>query len=805
MKRSAIGLVMLPVALLSSIALYAVFYSHPNLDVEWTGCAAERPGPRCELTGPTDLILWTAADPTCGPPAVHVDGQSRTSTVNLVDGGYQIRTTVVPDDEALEVWGCRRNRWTLALAPRPVHPSLEKLRQLANRDPRRALAHSRKTEPFPPAVRGFARWIQARLIAMLDGIEAAEPAFTAAIRALENDQHISEACAARAALSHFMVEAMRFEDAQAALQDNDRCRSASPTAGAYWPYYRAIIAIETYQLREALELLGDATRRQRRLDLQGQLQVTRQQYGRVLALLGRFDAATEILQEAQTGPDVCYQVYATNELAWAALQAQEAEQSFLSSNETVALLRRGLEQAQACGSSDEIEADLLSNLTFALIFAADADGAIQTLARAQNRARADHARTASWWLEAKGHIDRLRGRWPQASQGFKALWRHGARILDETVQLRATLGLGQLARDQQKVSEAIAAYRRAEDHLESILSFAPLGQGRSTFVDARGASTTALIELLLEDGQIDEAAAAARRSLRRTLRTVAQTARLAQLNPTQKTAWRQRIGRYRIERQALSRPEAWRLSQTELDRLTTALKQARAELITGMDAFAPRSPSSETGTELGASTLRLVLHPLTGGRWGLFAQTARITKGLAIGKLEPPLSRRRLSERLLTPIADLIRTVDTIVLVVPSALHHLDLNTLPFDGRPLIAGRTVLYSMDLQRPLDSPRPRLRGLVAFDQSGRLATAEQEARAVADVLSGRLITGSKALADLSEALPDGDHFHFAGHGYASGVDGFDSGLMLDQSTAFTSLDVLSLARVPPTVVLSGCEMA
>ncbi|MEL7367833.1 MAG: CHAT domain-containing protein [Myxococcota bacterium] len=808
MKQNARWL-LLTLALLSSIIACRWFSAPPTpIDVEWTGCTAERQGPICELGGPATLTLWTKAavdGKTCAPPTVRIDGKARTATISHVDHGFRVKISVAPTDRKIEVRTCPRTHWALSLRPRTVHPSIEALRKLANQDPRQALARFEKRDAFPEAAQGFAWWIQARLVAMLDGIDDAQPVFASAIHRLERDGHLSDACAARAALSHFMVEAMRFEEAETALQDDGRCAASSPSIRAYWPYYRAIVAIETYQIREALERLGQAARRQARLDQQGQLQVTRQQYGRVWALLGRFDAAQKTLQNARNGPDECYRAYATNELAWAALLAEQAQQPFLTPTKTIALLREGLEEAETCGASDEIETNLLSNLVFALISAKDIEGANRTLARARAKVRADHARVTPWWLEAKGHLERLRGQHREAHDTFNALWEYGERILDEAVQLRASVELGHLARRQRDVSAALLAYERAEAHLESMLSVAPLGRGRSTFIDARTAGTTARIELLIESGRIDEAALVARRSLRRGLRTVAQATQLSGLGDAEKAKWRQLVGRYRVEREALSRPDAWRLSQAELGALTSALKQARAKLIAGMDALAFPQADRRKSTPLPPATLRLILHPKTDGTWLLFAQSSDRTKSTFVAGLEPTMSPQQHSARLLAPIADQIRRAETIVIVAPSALNKLDLHALPFDGRPLLATRTVLYSMDLDRPLTPPPGVQGGLVTFDQSGRLAAAEREARSVAKTLGARIIEGPKTLGRLTEALPAGEHFHFAGHGLALGVDGFDSGLMLDDSTAFTSLDVLSLSQVPPTIVLSGCEMA
>jgi CHAT domain-containing protein len=135
----------------------------------------------------------------------------------------------------------------------------------------------------------------------------------------------------------------------------------------------------------------------------------------------------------------------------------------------------------------------------------------------------------------------------------------------------------------------------------------------------------------------------------------------------------------------------------------------------------------------------------------------------------------------------------------------LDLHALPFDGRPLLAGRPVAYSLDLgARPGPVPSPRT-ALVARDASGELPGAVHEAEQVLAALPGSTALGASDLVGLIGAIERAEHFHYAGHGRAAGPDGLESALVIGDELRLSSADVLTLRRVPDTVVLSGCDLA
>jgi CHAT domain-containing protein len=94
------------------------------------------------------------------------------------------------------------------------------------------------------------------------------------------------------------------------------------------------------------------------------------------------------------------------------------------------------------------------------------------------------------------------------------------------------------------------------------------------------------------------------------------------------------------------------------------------------------------------------------------------------------------------------------------------------------------------------------------SARLESARFGAALGAAGMVVRRLEGREALHDaVRRALvaPDVTLFHYAGHARFEGRDGWESALPLAAGGWLTLGDVLALERVPPRVVLSGCDTA
>jgi len=96
------------------------------------------------------------------------------------------------------------------------------------------------------------------------------------------------------------------------------------------------------------------------------------------------------------------------------------------------------------------------------------------------------------------------------------------------------------------------------------------------------------------------------------------------------------------------------------------------------------------------------------------------------------------------------------------------------------------------------------LVVGDTTNDLPAARAEATAIAAVLSGTRLLGAEATtARVFDALASTSRLHWAGHGAFGGIDGLESRLLLAEGQQLGPVEILSLARVPPHVVLSACE--
>lgn len=784
----------------------------PPLDpvaVEWAGCSSLLDGLICELTKTSTLTIWVPPVPAaarCGPLAASLDAQPLKPTILPLQRGHQLKIAPRGQAGTLKLKLCDQVIWSLSVRPRQMPELLDKLQKLRRKAPQKALEELAASPPnLAPRFEGVALGLQARIVAPQQGIAAAKPIFEAAIAKLEAAGRLSDACDARAALSHYLREALRLKEAEATLAGGPRCMSENPQSRAYWPYYQATVALETLDIRRALGLLDLALPRLERLGLSYVLQLTLQQKGRLLAILGRFGEAQPILERAHQKNAPCFQAYATNELGWTALQAYRVNAPIKPLPEVIELLERGLKEAKACGPGSELVNILLSNMTFALLESQAPARAAQTLAQAQKNHRPDSARAQPWWLEAKGHIHRLNGALDEAAKTFDKLAKLGAQRVDAQIQLKAALGLGMVFEQQGHTKRALMAYESADGHFTRLLSRAPFGEGRASFIDARSQSTTRRLGLYLREGRIPEAAQLARSSLRLGIQNLARATQLSSMDAKQQAQWASLVGRYQQKRQVLSGPQRWRLPQVELEEAAEQAAALEAQLVQMLDQpnRGPRSHKAPLPKPQ-ADELLLVFHPLDGARWALFAMSSTKARAIELSSLNPKTTPQALSDALLKPLVAMISAAKAVRVLAPGALGWLDLHALPFQGRPLLASKTVLYTLDQKDKAAVAIPQ-RGLVAHDLTGGLPAAQREAELVARALQSETFPKAGTLTQLAQALQSASHFHYAGHGATAGPDGLDSALVLSDHLKLTSADVLTLKRVPGTVVLSGCELA
>jgi cellulose synthase operon protein C len=347
----------------------------------------------------------------------------------------------------------------------------------------------------------------------------------------------------------------------------------------------------------------------------------------------------------------------------------------------------------------------------------------------------------------------------------------------------------------------------------------PADQGRDTFIAQREQATRLYLQLLLDDGQLQDAFSLARRARSRLLRQLEVRDRLAQLTPTEQARWDQAMSRYWELRDAVDRQaaEEWQLPGDQVQRAredqASQLAAARKDLDAAMaDLGAHGARGEDRLSPPRPGEVILAYHPLPEGWVGFAAHAEGIevtTFDLPSAVLDAPAA---LSQRLLVPFRPLLDRAERLRVLPYGLLRSVDFHALPLDGEPLLARHLVIYSLDLpSRPAAVLADRPVALLVSDPEGNLPEARQEAGTVGAAIrtwreswSLRRLDGLAATAGaVREALPGADLFHFAGHGNFAGFAGWDSALRLADGSRLTLADLLALRRVPSWVVLSSCE--
>lgn len=198
----------------------------------------------------------------------------------------------------------------------------------------------------------------------------------------------------------------------------------------------------------------------------------------------------------------------------------------------------------------------------------------------------------------------------------------------------------------------------------------------------------------------------------------------------------------------------------------------------------------------------------------------------AIGGADASVAERglqRLSQELLTPIAEPVRTARQIVFTGggPLALWPIAALTLPGETQPLCATRdlfTVPSATLFAALRGSPAPRTGGALlavgrTTDATGRaLPGAERELESLKDQFSRaelRMNRGDRALKDMTADLARWDVLHFAAHAEAVTGSPWRSGFLLGRGAgddAYLRASGVARMRLKARLaVLSGCQSA
>ncbi|MGK3981954.1 CHAT domain-containing protein [Sorangium sp. So ce136] len=506
------------------------------------------------------------------------------------------------------------------------------------------------------------------------------------------------------------------------------------------------------------------------------------------------------------------------------------------------------------------QANALTNLALAKLEAGQTGAARALLDEARRTDPRPDARVAMYWIEIEGRIALRSGNPASALRIYDRLSQLAEASELPEGRYRAALGRGRALEALGRLDAAIAAYEGAEAVRSDLSLLVPLGQGRGGYLGRFEESARLEVDLLLRRDP-RRALRAARRSRALALAALRWIDGIEALGGEERARWETALAAYRDARAAFDEEgrDDWRLSSDELEaaRVTRASRGRSIRALLDEALFLARrgepAPAElADAPALAEGELMLVLHPIRDG-WAGFA----VSRGGVVARRLPALDlsspAAELAAGLLAPFAAPLRAATRLRVAAHGALDRIDFHALPWEGAPLVARMPVTYGLDLPergarpadvasatrsagaagetrpadaasaprsagaagetRPADAASAPRSALVVADPRRDLPAARREADAVARALEGkglrveRLSGGLATHRAVAGALeqPGIEVFHYAGHGFFGGLDGWDSGLALAGGSELAVGDILALRRAPARVVLSGCDTA
>jgi tetratricopeptide (TPR) repeat protein len=744
----------------------------PPLEVEYAGCEAVlTPGPVCVLRPSRELRLWVGAPPEAGIQ-IRAGRRGIDTAGEPVRGGQRFTLTLPATATSVAVLveaAKGRASWLLSVA----QPASKKSRGPPVQPPRQ------------PESRDLLREVQDKAVRVLADLQARR---LAAVRATLDGIHLP---------------------------------SQAPAESRYFASYgRAMLAEGEGDYRTALAEIQKAVETAEQVDLGRYRWLAEEELALLMLGVGRSREAAQLFERLRRTPQArsaCEEAQLLTNQAWSALLAREAGEAVA---DPTGLLTRALATYETCKRvTPEKSANVLLNLALAHLQAGRLEEAQVSLTRAHRIEPRPPLAHTLWWLDLDARLALSEGRPAAALSLFDRLEKLAVAAASPDGRLRAAFGK---ARSQQSLGDraaALATLLRAEAMLDEQSLQIPVQEGRELFMATRQAVVSLHVELLLDQGGNAQALDAARHARSRLLRQIEHGDRLASLTAERRARWERLLAAYQQRRMALEEraKNDWRLPGDQLRQEQAARREETEDVNKLLDQAllvlgAPGDPPGEEPPAPRPGELILSYHPLPHG-WVGFAADG---KSVAAHRFELPpevLSRpEELARRLLLPFRTSIRQARRLRILASGVLQGVDFHALPFDGDVVLAGRPVVYGLDL--PVAAAPARTPGghaLVVADPRSDLPGARAEGRAVVEVLASgvrpwvaeEVKHGRASAAAVRGRLATADLLHYAGHGTFSGAGGWESGLLLADETELTLGDFLALARVPAWVVLSGCD--
>ena len=804
------------------------------LEVEFAGCASVRADGGqlvCETASQTVLRLWTAAPPGAALDVL-IDGHLHPADARPLGGGAALDLPVPSGARDLHLVSDEA-RFHLRLQPREREPALEEAeqrRQQGKLDEAEALLTPLLDDPRP-AVRARATGKLARIERWRGRTDRAVALLRQTLDLDRKAGLISEAVFDGFVLSLTLRDQGRhFAEARAVLDDIAPQAALFPQGRAMAHHYRAVLASLVGDLRAALRLFDASDQLSERLGLDEHRVDVLEQKANALSMLGRHDEAGALLDAAgRLLPDKpCTRAQWENDVGWSSIVARAAAGpgAASSAKDPIRPLRSALERYRTtCPIPAEVSRSLV-NLAHAELQQGRTADARRDLEASRRAAANPGSVLEAWWLTIDARLALAEGRPAEALSRARELRRLAEADARPDARIEAVSSEAQALDALGQIGAARVAHAEADTLLAAWSLRAPLGEGRDGFVASHEAVTRRRVGFLLRRGEREadpsswyaEAAAAARLARARALAALRSIDRIDALPAQERARWEQAVERHRQQSDALrARAVAAKdLPLDALDAFTAERAAAQAKLDADLEQALAGIAGPPSLPPLGPGELLLAGYPLDDG-WAAFAVTASATAARRLAALDAAAPPDRLAAQLLEPFHSLLEEAREIRFAPYGPLLRVDLHALPWLGAPLLERRPVLYPLDLAvAPRSAPAPApgeapLAAIVA-DPRSDLAAARREGSAVAAALERRgwrtrgLVGREATLAAVRRALEDPETrlLHYAGHGNASGWDGWESGLSLADGELRVP-DVLGLRRVPPSIVLSACDSA
>ena len=779
-------------------------WSTSELDVAVVGCHEWQAG-ACMLRDElTKLTLWLDTDAE-SVPSTKIDGADVDAQAVAVAGGVQISVEVPATATELSLHlrtteGDASMRMPLRRWPLPGE--IRTFERIGATDPKAAIAH------LEQALHDADGLTRLELIDRVRRIDNHPKRIDQAIEQVELARELDAPLAEMRALGNLaFVRTTRLGDPAGAAPFIERLLELGrdhPEAKARGHYYAAVVARQTGDLSAALRHLSQAEWVAEGLSLDPTLIDAYDWHGSTLADLGRGEEAVELaargLEIALEGAKSCetrsrlLANYGWTHLVLAAAELPH-DDPHLYFEEALTLLGECPNPSRHASRMVDLA---LTELTFdqpgrALEWLAELDAEPRGLRPWIEEARARAAEGVGYWALVPSLLQR-----PAAAAEPQLRW--AALVRQAQSELRWGF-----------VDVAAETFARAEAELDAELRGVAISSGAELYLAGKSASARGLVEALLEQGHTAEAMCRARLARRRSLARLDRVARIGAASPEMRRQWEEAVSQVRAARDAIEAEQArlWELRVDEQERRRAKL-EARAQQTEALLDEAVRKLGVRATTEgcdalagPGENELLVVLAELPRG-WVVFASTEDgvIAERLTGAELLDP------SSAWLAKIEAPLRAARRITVVPTGAAWGVPVHALPFEDGVLLDHAPVAYSLDLP-PRTSSTVATTALVVADPTGNLPEALAESRDVASTLAaaGWSVderTGAAASrAAVTDALTNVSLFHYAGHGRADGVVGWNSALTLHDAEDLSVDDILALPSVPTGVVLTGCE--